>query len=374
VAQFNRIRTLGAVLKLTHLIGTTAELFGFSNRVLLVRQVSNLVRHAKDKQEDAGLEIENTLIENVPVRIARPLNSNNNLPAIVYFHGGAFYMGSLDTHNRITSTLARETNTVVISVDYRLAPEHPFPAGLEDCYTVSKYVLEHGDSEKLRIDQSRVALAGDSAGGNFVAVIAMRFATHPVSQYSPRLQILIYPVLQFFDMMLPSYIKEHYQIFRYTVDHTLSAYLNETIDKSIYANHHTSVKQKKHYRQYIDWSLIPTKYRTIYKQPITDDNEGDPNLIEKAKKALDPEVSPLLVEDKQLAKLPSTYILSVDHDRLRDDAFIYEGRLKRVGVPVIHNHYEHTFHGSLGFTDGPITLDVSRQMISDLVDYIKKNL
>jgi acetyl esterase/lipase len=212
------------------------------------------------------------------------------------------------------------------------------------------------------------------SGGNFAAVVAMRFATQPVGNHSPRLQILIYPVLQFFDMMLPSYIPKHYQIFHYTVDHTLSVYLNETIDKAIYANKHTTVEQKKHYRQYIDWSLLPSEYRTIYKHPITDDNEGDPNLIERAKKALNPEVSPLLVEDKQLVKLPLTYILSVGHDRLRDDAFIYEGRLKRVGVPVIHNHYEHTFHGSLGFSDGPITLDVARQMTIDLVGYIKKNL
>jgi acetyl esterase/lipase len=202
----------------------------------------------------------------------------------------------------------------------------------------------------------------------------MRFATNPVGKYSPRLQILIYPVLQYFDLMLPSNMQQHYQFFPLFVDHTLSVYFNETIDKSIYANKHTTANQKKHYRKYVDWSLIPSKYRTIYKHPITDDDEGDPNLIEKAKQALNPEVSPLLVEDEQLAKLPSTYLLSVDHDRLRDEAFIYEGRLKRVGVPVIHNHYEHTFHGSLGLLDGPVALDISRKMIADIIKYIKENL
>ncbi len=212
------------------------------------------------------------------------------------------------------------------------------------------------------------------SGGNFAAVNAMRFATHPVGKHSPRLQILIYPVLQYFDLMLPSNMQEHYQIYRLTVDHTLSLYLNETIDKSIYANKHTTVNQKKHYRKYVDWSLIPSKYRTIYKNPITDDQEGDSNLIEKAKQTLNPKVSPLLVEDEQLAKLPLTYLLSVDHDRLRDEAFIYEGRLKRVGVPVIHNHYEHIFHGSLGLLDGPFALDIAREMIADLVEYIKENL
>jgi len=374
IAQMNKVRSLGAIMKVTHFVGVVAELFGVSDRVLVVRKISNLVQRLKEKPEDSELQIENTFIENVPVRIVRPINNNDKLPAIVYFHGGAFYMGSVDTHNAITSTLARSANVVVISVDYRLAPEHPFPAGLEDCYNVAKYVLQHGDSKKLRIDQDRVALAGDSAGGNFAAVNAMRFVTHPVGKHSPRLQILIYPVLQLFDMMLPSYIHAHFQFFPYTVDHTLSLYFHEKIDQSIYANNHTSVKQKKHYRKYIDWSLIPSKYRTVYKNPITDDKEGDPNLIERAKLVINPEVSPLLVEDNQLAKLPLTYILSVGHDRLRDEAFIYGGRLKHAGVPVVHNHYEHTFHGSLNFLYGPFALDIAQEMVGDIVKYVKENL
>ncbi|CAF0938449.1 unnamed protein product [Adineta steineri] len=374
IAQMSRVRGLTATMKIVHVIGTVAELFGISDRVAVVRKFSSFARHAKDKKDDAGLAIEDTFIENIPVRIARPLNNNGNLPAIVFFHGGAFYMGSVDTHNSITSYLAREANAVVISVDYRLAPEYPFPAGVDDCYTVTKYVLDHGDSQKLRIDQNRVAIAGDSAGGNFAAVIAMRFASQSHHKHSPRIQILIYPSLQFFDLMLPSYIQEHYQFFQYTADHTLSAYLNEKIDPSIYSNNHLSVAQKKHYRKYVDWSLIPSKYRTVYKNPITDDQEGDPQLIEKAKKVLDPEVSPLLVDDQKLAKLMPTYILSVGHDRLRDCAFIYEGRLKRVHVPVVHDHYEHTFHGSIGFLNGPFALDIAHEMINGVVKYIKENL
>jgi acetyl esterase/lipase len=202
----------------------------------------------------------------------------------------------------------------------------------------------------------------------------MRFAAHPVSKHSPRLQILIYPLIQLFDMMLPSYIHEHFTVFHYTIDETLSLYFNEKIDESVYANNHTTAKQKKHYRKYVDWSLIPSKYRTVYKNPITDDNEGDSNLIEKAKQVLNTEVSPLLAEDKQLAILPPTYILSVGHDRLRDEAFIYAGRLNRAGVSVVHNHYEHTFHGSINFLDGPLGLDIANTMMTDMVKYIKENL
>lgn len=211
-------------------------------------------------------------------------------------------------------------------------------------------------------------------GGNLAAVVSMRFATHPIGKYSPRLQILIYPSLQSFDFMLPSHREPHFKPLFYTSHHKLSVYLNETIDESVFVNNHTSIEQKRHYRKYVDWSLIPSKYRTTYKEPINDDREGDPALIEKTKRALDPEVSPLLVDDELLAKLVPTYVLTVGHDRLRDEAFIYAGRVKRVGVPVVHNHYENTFHGSIGFLNGPLGLDVSRNMVGDIVQYIKENL
>ena len=211
-------------------------------------------------------------------------------------------------------------------------------------------------------------------GGNFAAVIAMRFASQTTSERKPRLQILIYPVLQLFDMMLPSYMHSHFEFFPYTVDHTLSSYFGKKVDQSIYANNHLSVAQKKKYRKYVDWSLIPAKYRTVYQKPLTDNQEGHPTLIENAKLVLNPEVSPLLVDDESLAKLPSTYLLSVGHDRLRDEAFIYEARLKRNGVPVIHNHYEHIFHGSAGFISGPFALDIAKKMVDDMVKYIGENL
>ncbi|CAF0903257.1 unnamed protein product [Adineta ricciae] len=374
IEQLDRIRALTASMKVTYLIGRAAEMLGISDRISIVRKIGGITRLLKDAQDDAGLEIQDTLIENVPVRIARPKNQNGNLPAIVFYHGGAFYMGSVDTHNSLTSGLARLANVVVVSVDYRLAPEHPFPAGLEDCYTVTKHILENGNSNKFRIDTNRVAVAGDSAGGNFAAVIAMRFASQTTSERKPRLQILIYPVLQLFDIMLPSYMHSHFEFFPYTVDHTLSTYFGTKVDQSIYANNHLSVAQKKQYRKYVDWSLIPEKYRTVYQKPLTDNQEGDPTLIENAKLALNPEVSPLLVDDESLAKLPSTYLLTVGHDRLRDETFIYEGRLKRNGVPVVHNHYEHIFHGSAGFINGPFALDIAKKMVDDMVKYIGENL
>ena len=146
-------------------------------------------------------------------------------------------------------------------------------------------------------------------GGNLAAVVGMRLASKSNSIYVPRLQVLIYPVVQFFDFMVPSYLTPALHIFHFGRGGlVLELYMNKSISNDILANNHTSIKQKKQYRQFVDWSFIPKKYRQIYKQPITDQMEGNPKLIENAKDVLSPDVSPLLVDNEQLAKLPPTYV------------------------------------------------------------------
>lgn len=214
-----------------------------------------------------------------------------------------------------------------------------------------------------------------SLGGNLAAVIAMRFATNPKAVHVPRTQVLIYPVVQFFDMMLPSYLTPALHIFHFGRGGlVLELYMNKSITADILANNHTSIKQKKHFRKFVDWSHIPQKYRQIYEKPITDDRQGNAKSIENAKDTLLSDVSPLLVEDDQLAKLPPTYVLTVDHDRLRDEGFIYAGRLKANGVEVVHSHFENTFHGSLTFLEGLFELEIAHEMLDDIVKYLQKNL
>lgn len=132
------------------------------------------VTHDRTVETDAGP---------VPVRIHESSKAGAR-PCIVYFHGGGYVIGDLDTHDGLCRRFSRELGATVIAVDYRLAPEHPFPAGPDDCLAVTRWVLESADS--LGIDPERVALAGDSAGGNFAAV---------VSQEVPGIafQLLIYP-------------------------------------------------------------------------------------------------------------------------------------------------------------------------------------
>src|SRR5262245_48129262 len=128
----------------------------------------------------------------IPVRVYRP-SAAQDLPALVYFHGGGFVICNLDTHDRLCRMLANASGCVVVSVDYRLAPEHKFPAAAEDAYSATRYVAEH--ASEFGIDPSRIAVGGDSAGANLATVVALmaRDRGGPVLKF----QLLIYPVVNF---------------------------------------------------------------------------------------------------------------------------------------------------------------------------------
>lgn len=137
--------------------------------------------------------IKNYLIEtsgySIPVRIYNP-SGGHNLPAVVFFHGGWFFGGDLETHDRPLRALANASGCIVVAVDYRLAPEHPFPAALEDGYAVLQWAANDGTSFGINRDQ--IIIAGDSAGGNIATVLARKAAQNN----DPRilLQVLLYPV------------------------------------------------------------------------------------------------------------------------------------------------------------------------------------
>jgi acetyl esterase len=123
--------------------------------------------------------------EKIAVRAYRPV-LNETLPALVFFHGGGWTIGDLDTHDVVCRQLAIGARCVVFSVDYRLAPESPFPAAVEDCVSAARYVLRN--SHSLKIDPARIAVGGDSAGGNLAAVVALAMRGEGIA-----FQLLIYP-------------------------------------------------------------------------------------------------------------------------------------------------------------------------------------
>lgn len=138
----------------------------------------------------------------VPVRIYRPASDARDLPGIVYFHGGGFMKGDLDSSDTVAWGFAEEVGAVVVSVDYRLSPEHPYPAAFDDCFAVTAHVHEH--AADFAIDPARIAVCGDSAGGNLAAAVSLTAR----DRGGPPLvaQALIYPVVDR-DLTLPSYVE-----------------------------------------------------------------------------------------------------------------------------------------------------------------------
>lgn len=144
--------------------------------------------------------VEDDDIEHVPVRIYKP-DAEGALPVLVYFHGGGWVTGNLDLVDSPLRTLAKETPAVVVSVDYRLAPEHPFPEPLDDCFTVTQWVAANALS--LGADPERLTVGGDSAGGNLAAAVALR--ARDLASFDIGLQVLIYPVTDN-NLATPSYL------------------------------------------------------------------------------------------------------------------------------------------------------------------------
>ncbi|MDB6145974.1 MAG: lipase, partial [Pseudomonas sp.] len=158
-----------------------------------VREAYSRMCRAFTPTHPAGLEVSDFSLADVPVRCYRPskLSAEDNAPCVIYLHGGGWVVGDLDSHDFVTAPLAFDLNAVVIAVDYRLAPEFPFPAAFDDCLAVWRAVQTH--AERLGIDPQRVAIAGDSAGGNLAAAVCL--ALRDAGEAQPVGQALIYPGL-----------------------------------------------------------------------------------------------------------------------------------------------------------------------------------
>ncbi len=226
----------------------------------------------------------------IPARLYRPLGSAPNaaLPALIYFHGGGWVIGDLDTHDVVCRQIANGSGGAVVSVDYRLAPEHKFPAAVEDAIAATAWIAAHGAT--LGIDTARLAVGGDSAGGNLAAVVALDAR----DRNGPKLiqQTLIYPATES-TMSHPSHERfaEGLLLTRPTMKWFLGHYLRGAEDLA-------------------DWRVSPLRATS-------------------------------------LADLPPALVLTAGYDPLCDEGEDYAARLAAAGVPVTRVRVEGVIHGFL---------------------------
>lgn len=246
----------------------------------------------------------------LPIRVYRPRNKTKSaLPVMVFFHGGGWVVGNLNTHDHMCRYLAAHSGWVVIAVDYRLAPEHPFPAGIEDACSATRWIAANAGELKLKVDH--MVVGGDSAGGNFAAVVAQTMRNE--GGVSLRHQILIYPAVDF------------------TAD-----------NQSLRENGEGLMLTRKAMEQLSEWYL--------------------PNRIART----DPRASPLL--DTDLSGLPPALIIAAGYDPLRDEAIAYAEGLKHAGVTVQLSVYEGMIHG---FARMGAKLDDGIKVLGEIADYLK---
>jgi acetyl esterase len=240
--------------------------------------------------------------------VYRP-SPDDNLPVVVYFHGGGWTIGSVDVYDPVTRALANAANAIVVSVEYRLAPEHPYPEPLDDCWTALEWVTKN--TPLFEGDPGRIAVAGDSAGGNLAAVVALmaRDANMPLA-----LQVLIYPVVDA-AMTTPSYAENG------------------------------------------EGRLLEAKQMQWFLDCYT---RGDAD-------SADWHISPLRAPD--VSNVAPAVVITAEYDVLRDEGEAYAKRLADAGVPVEQTRYDGTIHAFFAL---PAVLDDGKQAMHQVAAALQK--
>lgn len=239
----------------------------------------------------------------IPVRVYTPEGAGP-FPVLVFFHGGGWVIGSIEMYDPVCRALTNRGQCVVVSVEYRLAPEYQFPAAPEDCYAATKWVAENAAS--LNGDPARIAVGGDSAGGNLSAVVSQMAK----ERSGPKLvfQLLIYPATDYYLPGTPSLMEngEGYFLTRDSMIWFSGHYLPEGFDR------------------------------------------------------YDPLAFPLHAKD--FSGLPPAFVMTAEYDPLRDEGELYAERLKEAGVPVQVKRYPGMIHGFVSMAG---IMDQGKQLLDD---------
>lgn len=275
-------------------VATSARFGAADDSVQAMRDAYDALCQHFTPARDARLAIEDHVIgepgRHIPVRLYRPVGEApaQGWPCVLYLHGGGWVVGGLDSHEFITAPMARDLSAVVVAVDYRLAPEHVFPAAFDDCLAAWRHLQAQGDA--WGIDTSRVVLAGDSAGGNLAAALSLEIARSGGA--APRGQALIYPGLG--------------------TDHSLASF-----------------------RENADAPLLSTADVEYFLRVYAPDpaSHEDPRLA--------------LLAAPSLEGLAPAFVAVAEFDPLRDDGQLYVERLHAAGVPAQFHLGRGLLHGCM---------------------------
>ncbi|TSN21167.1 Arylacetamide deacetylase [Bagarius yarrelli] len=362
-------RSLGHLADLSELLG----LADYMDVMMLVTFLERVVPVSDERVKVTEASFDGVEVLVYESRLDRRKSEKRR--SVIYLHGGGWCLGSakMGPYDLLARQMVTELDAVVVSIEYRLAPLHHFPVPFDDVYHAVKYFLQPDVLDRYEVDPERVAVSGDSAGGNLAAVVTQQLHLEPDQLVKIKVQALIYPALQALDLNTPSYQQNRHMpiLPRTLMVRFWSEYF--TSDKSILTsmmtNKHNSAESAAMLK-FVNWSIfLPEPYRRTYNYSALSIST-DKTLLSLA----DPRASPLIAPDAVLHHLPKTYILTCEYDVLRDDGVMYVTRLRLAGVNVTHEHYEEGFHGTIMFTMWPTEFQIAHRMTDNYLLWLRENL
>ncbi|XP_060125950.1 arylacetamide deacetylase-like 4 [Zootoca vivipara] len=350
-------------------LGVFLEKLGICHRYFILRTVYDAIPTRKDSK----LIRKDLVFDGVPVRVYWPKTSPaGNRRGIIFLHGGAGLIGSIQASEKVCCSFVHESDSVVVSVGFRLAPEHPYPVPVLDCLTATIHFLKN--AKEYGVDPNCIAIVGESSGGTFAAAVCQELVTR---RDLPRLQaqVLINPFLQTGDFDLPSYQQNQSvpplfrkRTIKFGVRHLTGKDMNvDTVIKGA----HVPPDLREKYRKWISADNIAEEFKArgyVPHAPALFSEE----LYEQVKRGGETMFAPLVAEDDIIRQLPETFIQTSEYDVLRDDGLLYKKRLEDNGVPVTYHHLSDACHATIAYLGwGPLEFPSSKKSLQDVVQFLK---
>lgn len=372
LANPGKLRIIHGTMIGTAVVAKILENVGVCSQVTFTRYVrEQLLRNNVGK--DSKLFIKDLQFDEIPVRVYQPKSpSSGRRKGIMFFHGGGWMFGGIDSYDHLCRYISRNTESVVVSVGYRLSPEHRYPVHYEDCFKATVHFLK--TAEDYGVDPSRVVISGDSGGGTLAAAVCQGLVNRK-DLAKPCAQVLIYPLVQMADFNLPSYQQNRSVpiLYRERAAFYVLQYLNGDISliEEVLEGEHVPEDKKIKFQKWLSSDNIPEEFKVRGYKPHTVSSEAE-NVFDQVKDAFEMASSPLLSEDIIICSLPKAYILTCEYDVLRDDGLLYKKRLENSGVPVTWYHMRDGFHGEISFFNGSLLAFPSAKLaVDDIVNFIK---